>query len=131
MQPELISKGTLTFVFVTALCVAAVTIAVALANAVASVRRVQTAHPEPGTPQYVVGAQIIRGAVAGVVIGVACGWFSFQALTATRAGTFALIEDWFSVLFLAAVYVPLAVRFVLTLCEFRDRRLLDELRRAP
>lgn len=128
MQPELLSKGTLTTIFTLALLVAVSTGLLAVYNAIHAYRNVSKADYPRGTVQYVISTQIKRGAIAGIVVSVAISIFTAQALLATRRGEFALTNDTFAMAFLAAIYVPLVSRTVMTTLEFRDRRLIEQTR---
>jgi hypothetical protein len=61
-------------------------------------------------------------------VSIAISIFTAQALHATRAGTFALFNNWFSLSFISLIYVPLLVRLASIGLDFRDRVLLEETR---
>lgn len=123
---ELLSKTTLTVMFSAALTLAVITFIISVMNAVAVSKRLRTANPVRGTAEFVIASQIKRGVVAAVLVSIAVGIFTGQALLATRRGTFALANDTFSLAFITAVYVPLLVRATLSSLEFRDRKILEE-----
>lgn len=126
MQPELMSKGTLTTIFTTALLLALCTFLLATFNAINTYRSVREADPPRGTVQYVIASRIKRGALFAIIVAIAISIFTGQALLATRRGEFALTSDTFAMAFLAAIYTPLTIRSIDTALEFRDRKLLEE-----
>lgn len=88
--------------------------------------RLKKANAIIGTSQFVIAAKIKRDTIFAIIIAAAIATFTGQALSATRAGTFALTNNWFSLSFISLIYVPLLVRTTGLILDFRDRKLLEE-----
>lgn len=100
---------------------AAVTLIIAATNFTSSLKRLREAAGVLDERTIIIAKGILRAGIGGIVVALAGMVFTGQALK----GEFNLINDWFSYMFLAAVFAGTANCLVQGIADRRDRIALQ------
>lgn len=126
-MPKLIPEGQINFMLWVMLVTAAITLILASINFITSAKRLREAAPVLDKRTIVVAKGVLRAGLGGIVVSIAGLLFTWQAL----AGDFNLINNWFSYLFLAAIYSGTLNCLIQAIADRLDRLSLDHTTKEP
>lgn len=125
MTPALIPESAINAILSFGCIVAIATFTLGVVNLSIAVRRLRliSARLEADERTRIVARELVRDGLGHLFVSTSAFVFSGQGLV----GDFALVNNWFSYVFLVAVYAGVTTRLVLGLFAMRDRRRLDAL----
>lgn len=120
---QLIPPGRLDAILWTMIVLSALTLIVATANFITSMKRLRQASSVLDKRTVIIAKGVLRAGIGGILVSIAGILFTWQAI----AGEFNLINNWFSYLFLAAIFSGPLNCLVQGISDRRDRLSLDHL----